>query len=295
MPEVKQRRPDDPTWIGDYRIEGRLGDARQTPVYRATGPYGEAVAIRRLREHRAGPAVIEQIAAARLVTPLCTAQILDVQLNDPFGYVVSEYIDGPSLLEQIERNGPMNGIELQRLAIGTSIALATIHHAGVVHSRLNPANVVLAEDGARLVDFAVSQEAVTEDDSSGRGSGTPARSTSGRSQGGPGGDLFAWASIIVFAATGRTSRSVESLRSMAATIVAARNGVAASLVDSLRRVLSPDPALRPSAQQALALLFDREAVAVDLSDPTPVLAEAAWLVRASHLAPTPELYALGLS
>jgi hypothetical protein len=70
--------------------------------------------------------------AARQVARFCAAQVLDADVAGDRPYIVSEYVQGPSLLRLVREQGPVSGAALERLAIGTATALVAIHQAGIV-------------------------------------------------------------------------------------------------------------------------------------------------------------------
>jgi eukaryotic-like serine/threonine-protein kinase len=70
-------------------------------------------------------------------------------------YLVTEYVEGESLAERLKR-GPMALEEALQTAITIADALDKAHRQGVLHRGLNPSNVILTDDGAKLADFGVS-------------------------------------------------------------------------------------------------------------------------------------------
>jgi serine/threonine protein kinase len=84
-----------------------------------------------------------------------TAEVLDFD-EGPRPYLVTEFIDGPTLTSYVRSNGPMRGSDLEQLAISVATALKAIHSAGIIHRDLKPANVLLSATGARVIDFGIS-------------------------------------------------------------------------------------------------------------------------------------------
>ena len=289
VPDVTQLQPGDPEAIDEYRVLSRLGAGGQGVVYLAIAPSGERVAIKRLLaafgDEETRRQFAKEVSAARRVAPFCTAQVVDVRLDGAMPYVVSEFIDGSSLYEQVRDHGPITGVALQRLAIGTTTALTAIHSAGLVHRDLKPANVMLAADGPRVIDFGVARDLSMETTMNSRVLGTPAFMAPEQLRGeriGPAADLFAWASVMAYAATGRTIFDAPHVVAVMHRIAEREpdlTGVPADLLPILRWCLNKDPAQRPSAQQALVELLGRPRSDAAGADPAGVLAEAAELVQ----------------
>nr|WP_062334374.1 serine/threonine-protein kinase [Herbidospora sakaeratensis] len=253
--------PDDPRSLGEYRLTGRLGEGGQGVVYLGVAPSGGHVAVKLLRgaddgvRHQLG----RELAALRNVAPFCTARVLAADVAGRRPYVVSEYVDGPSLQERVSSAGPLTGGELDRLAVGTATALAAIHAAGVVHRDFKPGNVLLGPDGPRVVDFGIARPSESETITGGP-IGTPAYMAPEQIAGqraSAASDVFAWGATIIYAATGRAAFGADSVASVLHRIMTVDpdvSGVPAPLRGLVARCVAKDPAARPSARDLLLTL-----------------------------------------
>ena len=219
MSLVVPLRASDPTVLGGYVLRGRLGEGGQGVVYLGAAASGELVAIKWLRPELSGDAAMVQrflreVSAAERVAPFCTAALIGTGVEQDRPYIVSEYVDGPSLQQVVQDSGPRSGTALHRLAIGTATALAAIHQAGIVHRDFKPSNVLLAQDGPRVIDFGVARAMDVSLTINTGLVGTPAYMSPEQINGAPAGpasDMFAWAGTMVYAATGRPAfRCIEA-------------------------------------------------------------------------------------
>ncbi|MER6944621.1 serine/threonine-protein kinase [Nonomuraea sp. NPDC000554] len=267
MPEL---RADDPRRLGPYRLSGRLGQGGQGVVYLGHSHNATPVAIKLLHTSMsADPAArrrfLGEAEAVRRVAPFCTAQLLDAQLEGDRPYLVSEYVDGPSLREHVIASGPRTGGSLDRLAIGTATALGAIHRAGVVHRDFKPGNVLLGLDGPRVIDFGVSQLMDTTATTGRILVGSPAYLSPERIKGEPAGppaDLYAWALTVAYTATGRHAFTADTSQEVLARILFGRPDLG-PLPGRLREIvdacLAPEPGDRPDAEEVLRLLLGQQA------------------------------------
>ena len=286
----KPLEPGDPLRLGRFELLGRLGEGGQGVVYlgRGTGPGEDRVAVKVLRS-AVDPLVLERLGreldAIHQVQPFVTAHVIEASAEGDRRYVVSEFIDGPSLQERVDARGPLPEGDLQRLAVGTATALTAIHGAGVVHRDFKPANVLLGPDGPRVVDFGIARLTDVATITSGV-IGTPsymspeqlagARATSAV-------DIFAWAVTMIFAATGRSAFGADTVPAVMNRIMNGEPdlaGVPPALLPMVRECLAKDPARRPSARDLLLGLVDPSArrPLETTFDPVPV--EATGLMPA---------------
>ncbi|WP_433261684.1 protein kinase domain-containing protein [Micromonospora vinacea] len=258
----------DPVTAGPYRLVGRLGAGGQGVVYLGEDDAGDRVAVKMvnvdLSDPRARSQFVKEIAAARRVAPFCTAQVLFAEVDGDRPYVVSEFIEGLTLHRHVRERGPVTGNALHRLAVGTVTALAAIHSAGVVHCDLKPDNVVLGEDGPRVIDFGIARALGNTETASSRVMGTTAYMAPERFRNDPIGpqcDVFAWAATIAFAAGGRPPFGNDSLFAVMHRVLNDPPDLPALppvLDELIRECLAKDPADRPAAERVLVRLLRQD-------------------------------------
>ncbi|QKG23446.1 protein kinase domain-containing protein [Actinomadura verrucosospora] len=259
-------RPGDPRTLAGHVLTGRLGEGGQGVVFLGRGPDGERVAVKILHarfgaDPRARSRFVREVGAARRVAGFCTARVLSADLDGEVPYVVSEYIEGPSLREFVLRHGPQDGGSLERLAIGTLTALVAVHRAGIVHRDFKPGNVLLSPEGPRVVDFGIARILDATSTLTSQAVGTPAYMAPEQLGGLPAttaADLFAWGATMAYAATGRSPFAADSIAGIVAAVLDADpdlDGLTGPLRPLVESCLVKDPAARPSAADLLARLL----------------------------------------
>jgi len=206
-----------------------------------------------------------EVAAARAVAGTCTARVLAADPDAPRPWLATEYIDGPSLAEAVDLNGPLSASTVEALAVGLAEALVAIHRAGIVHRDLKPANVLVTTAGPKVIDFgmALPTNPATRVDITQTGAvvGSPGYLAPEQAEGrraGPAADVWAWALTVAFAATGRPpfgTGTAEALLFRSMTTEPDLAGVPPRLLAILRTALRRDPAGRPSTTRLLASLI----------------------------------------
>ncbi|GAA3165173.1 hypothetical protein GCM10010466_65050 [Planomonospora alba] len=282
MPDLAPLRPGDPEQVREYRLTARLGEGGQGTVYLGESPTGVRVAVKLLRadlaqDEEALERFIREVGTARRVSPFCTAAVLETGVDDDHRpYIVSEFIDGPTLDRVVATEGPRAGSALHRLAIGTVTALVAIHQAGIVHRDFKPSNVLLAPDGPRVIDFGIAKALDRTSTLTAMAIGTPAYMTPEQLAGeaaGPAADMFAWGCTMVFAATGQPPFGTDSLPAIFNRIMNAEPDLSAIEDEALRELvgdcLSKDAARRPTASEALMRLLGHAGAGAQGSAPVP--------------------------
>ncbi|MFG2003724.1 serine/threonine-protein kinase [Spirillospora sp. NPDC048911] len=262
-PAALPLQPGDPRRLGAHRLLGRLGEGGQGVVFLGRSEVtGEHVAVKLFHvpaENDLGglDTFGQELEVVRQVARFCTAQVLDWGTLGDRRFIVSEYVDGPPLSRVVAREGPRSGSALDRLAIATATALVALHDAGVVHCDLKPQNVLLGTDGPRVIDFGIARALGEAQAVTGRIVGTPAYMAPEQLEPGelgPPVDVFAWASTMVFSATGLPPFGYESVPVVLDRIAHHEpdlGGVEEPLRDLLAACLAKNPALRPTARQVL--------------------------------------------
>jgi eukaryotic-like serine/threonine-protein kinase len=257
-------RPGDPQLVGPYRLVGQLGGGGMGRVFLGLSAGGRPVAVKVIRAELAGDLEFRvrfarEVAAARRVGGLFTALVVDADVDGPDPWLATAYVAGPSLAAAVTGYGPMPARPALALAAGLAEGLSAIHAAGVVHCDLKPSNVLLSQDGPRVIDFGISRAAEA---ASVTGAGwvvgspgfmSPEQAMS--EQIGPPSDVFSLGAVLTFAATGGGPFGKGSSPELAYRLVYSPPSlhlVPAELRPLIERCLVKDPAQRPTADEVLA-------------------------------------------
>ncbi|WSA49526.1 PASTA domain-containing protein [Nonomuraea fuscirosea] len=298
MPTAQPLRTGDPHRLGEYELSGRLGEGGQGAVFLGSRN-GETYAVKLLH----GPvgdeqaAFLREVELAKHVARFCTAQVIDAGFDYGRPYIVSEYVDGPSLHREVALTGPRRGGALERLAVSTATALTAIHRAGIVHRDFKPQNVLLGSDGPRVIDFGLARALDAAATVSGRGVGTPAymapeQITASAVTGAA--DVFSWGATMCFAANATAPFGQDSVAPVLHRILTAPPEL--GLLDGRLRTLvaaclDKDARNRPSSRELLFELLGEatgdEVPAEVLRSPPPHILRAPPLVPGQRPPSTP--------
>ncbi|GAA3596898.1 serine/threonine-protein kinase [Kribbella ginsengisoli] len=266
--------------IGPYRLIRRLGQGGMGVVYLAEGPEHKEVALKVLRAHVAH----DPTARARLQREATTLQkvnhpgvagILDHDLHSDRPYLVTRFVPGRPMDEQVDERGPLTPQRWLPVAGCLAESLQAIHQVGVVHRDLKPGNVMMFNGKPVMIDFGIAQAA---DDlrltQTGLVIGTPGYLAPELIEGemvSESADWWGWAATVAYAATGRRpfgKGPFEVVLHRVHSGQADLEGLDPRLKPLLAAALSPDRRDRPTQTEIMAGL-NRYAEGRDALIPNP--------------------------
>ncbi|TDC85875.1 serine/threonine-protein kinase [Actinomadura sp. 7K507] len=264
--------PGDPESVGTHRLLGRIGEGGMGVVYLGLSPSGRKVAVKVIRPEPARDPEFRarfetEVTNAGRVASFCTARVLDHGEADGLPYLITEYIDGPSLADYIEAHGSFPAESLRSLAVGVATALTAIHAVRLVHRDLKPRNVLLAADGPRVIDFGIARALDSEERHTRTGAlmgslGYIAPEQAFEGQDGTAADVFAWGTLIAHAVSGENPFGTGPMPVLAARAHQAKydlSSVPQDLLPLVTAALDPDPDRRPTAEELLVHLVGEQA------------------------------------
>ena len=270
---------------GRYKLDEEVGEGGMGVVYAATHVMiGKRVAMKVLRRDHASDheAISRFMREAQLASAIKHPNVVDLsdfgQLPDGRVYYVMELLQGRSLADRIDHDGPMQPARALEVATQIAKGLAAAHKHGIVHRDLKPDNIYLVDldEGApvaKLFDFGIARAADSKLTRPGAVLGTPEYMSPEQATGVPvdaRADLYALGVILMelltcqvpFAAAALVELIRMQLSTPAPLLSAVEPGLAhltrtEALID---RLLQKDPTLRPAtAEEVIAALADARA------------------------------------
>jgi len=100
-----------------------------------------------------------EVRLARRITHVNVARVYDIGTHGTRKFMTMELIEGQSLHDELERNGPFPVRRLEQCLVSMARGLAAAHDAGVIHRDLKPDNVLVESSTGRIVvtDFGVAR------------------------------------------------------------------------------------------------------------------------------------------
>ncbi len=260
-------RAGDPSRVGPYRLEGRLGVGGMGQVFLGRSRGGRLVAVKMVRPELADDAGFRrrfatEVQAARMVGGFYTAQVVDADTSAEQPWLATAYIPGLSLHQAVTEHGPLPAASVAALGAGLAEGLAAVHAQGLVHRDLKPGNVILAADGPRLIDFGIARALDSTSYTQTRTVlGTAAFMSPEQAVGDKAdqsSDVFSLGCVLVFAVTGQSPFGTGPPHAVTYRVVHADpdlSGLPAPLADLVGRCLDKDHSARPDLEVVLEELI----------------------------------------
>lgn len=90
--------------------------------------------------------------------PMLPQVVATYELPDAF-VVVCAYVPGETLETRLQQRGRFDEAQATRIALDVCEAASSLHAHGIIHCDITPANIVLAADGAHLIDMGIARMA----------------------------------------------------------------------------------------------------------------------------------------
>ena len=157
------------TQVGEYVIDGKIGEGGFGSVFGATHPLiGKRAAVKVLsHKYSSDREVVSRFAAeARAVNQIKHRGIIDIfafgRLEDGRSYYVMELLDGKPLDKILDEAGGMPLGEALPILREVARALDAAHAAGIAHRDLKPENIFISHDSEgiahpKLLDFGIAK------------------------------------------------------------------------------------------------------------------------------------------
>ncbi|WP_232665168.1 serine/threonine-protein kinase [Pseudonocardia sp. TRM90224] len=263
---------------GRYRLVAKIGSGGMGTVWQAVDQLlGRTVALKRVRLDLVDPVHVavtrertmrEARIAAALHHPNIVS-IFDIVIDNDEPWLVMEYVPARTLAELLTEHRTLPWADVAAIGAQISAALAAAHHAGIVHRDVKPNNILITPPGpgssVKLTDFGISHAAGSPAiTSTGVLTGTPAYfapETARTGETGPASDVYSLGATL-YAATegfppfGDAGTNPLALLNRIATTDLPPPRNAGPLTALIQHLTARDPAMRPPAAQAQAVLHE---------------------------------------
>ena len=149
--------------LGPYELVEEIGRGGMAVVYRARDTTaGHEVAVKVIIDERADDAhqrrrLLREAEAASAIDHPAVCEVYEVSEEDGRVYIAMELLRGQTLRERLDA-GPLDPAEAIDHARALADVLEAAHALGVVHRDIKPDNVMLTDEGLKLLDFGIARQ-----------------------------------------------------------------------------------------------------------------------------------------
>ena len=279
-----------------YILEERIGAGAQGDVWKGHKEGSEEpLAFKKLRpelarERNVIDAFLKERDTLERVDSPHVVRLRDMVTEGETLGLVMDYVGGGDLADVIREQGALAPELVVSYGAAIASGLSAIHAAGLVHRDVKPANILMDDSSApRVADFGVARicDSAISTRSTGGGAGTPLYMSPEAADGlpaAPSMDIYSLGAMLYEMCCGVppfTGSPAALLKSHMVMDPGRPEGVPDVLWDLIVRMMSKDPAARPTADQVGQALTDAAPEVADLpaaprlsSPPAPVPASA---------------------
>lgn len=257
--------------IAHYRIIEKLGAGGMGVVYKAEDTkLGREVALkfpppRSTQSAEEFQRLIHEARAAASLDHQNICTIHEIGEADGQPYIAMSYVEGKTLRDYLA-NGPLDVVELMKIATQVADGLSVAHEKGITHRDIKPENIMINTRGqVKIMDFGLAKSSrqttkITQEGSTpgtaaymapeqAKGEGVDARS-----------DLWSLGVVLYEALTGKlpfqgshpAAMMYAVLHEPHPSMASHRSNIPADLTSLIDRLLRKDPVQRPVGTKAVA-------------------------------------------
>ena len=247
-----------------YRLDEPIGAGGMGEVWRATDlELWRVVAMKRSRDDADAGQLRREGRIGAGLQHANVITVFDTVVDGDIKWLVMEYLPARSLSAITRADGPLEPAAAAAIGAQIAAALAAMHERGMVHRDVTPANILVTPDHvAKLTDFGISQWEELTHTGEKPNAGTPAYMAPEAAAGFGGrfpADVFALGAVLFAAVEGRSpwgprGLGFDAVRRRAATGELTPPDRAGKLAPVLTELMRPNPADRPTAEDARRML-----------------------------------------
>jgi serine/threonine protein kinase len=148
----------------DWRLGDQIGSGAHGIVYRGLNQHtGALIAIKQIpidniEEIQIAIVLQREVDILTNISHPNIVKYFGMEVRNNFLHLITEYVSGGSIADQLQQFGPMKESLVQRHTYQILVGLAFLHNHGVVHRDIKGQNVLVSQKGRlKLADFGAAQ------------------------------------------------------------------------------------------------------------------------------------------